>query len=394
MALRGEQQEPGEMAAPFLIVGAGLSGATLARALAEQGHPVQVIDERDHVAGNCHTEIDAETGVLVHRYGPHIFHTDDDRIWEFLSRFTAFAPYRHRVIASARGQMYRLPINLHTLCQFFGRSFTPAEAEAHLAASALPIAEPQYFEEQALATVGRALYETFLEGYTRKQWGCDPAELPASVLRRLPVRFSFDDNYFHHRRQAMPRDGYTAMTQAILDHPGISLTLGLRLEDASGLPRRHVFYSGPIDRYFGRRFGPLAYRTLRFEELRGEGDLQGTPVINHCDADVPYTRTTEHKWLSPWREVGAGSILYRETSHAAGPGDIPYYPIGLKDDRTLLARYQALAAETPGVTLFGRLGAYAYLDMDAAVGRALDLAEEVHASIRAGEDRFGGGAGG
>ncbi len=379
------------MAPPFLIVGAGLSGATLARALAEFGHPVHVIDERDHVAGNCHTEIDDETGVLVHRYGPHIFHTDDDRIWEFLSRFTEFAPYRHRVIAAARGRIYRLPINLHTLCQFFGRAFTPAEAEAHLKACALPIAEPRSFEEQALATVGREIYETFFEGYTRKQWGRDPSEIPASVLKRLPVRFSFDDNYFHHRRQAMPQNGYTAMTLAMLDHPAITLTLGLPYEHAADLPQRHVFYSGPIDRYFGLRFGPLAYRTLRFEEIRGEGDLQGTPVINHCDRDVPHTRTTEHKWLSPWREVGSGSVLHRETSHAAGAGDIPYYPVHLTEDKSLLERYEGLARETPGVTFFGRLGSYAYIDMDAAVGRALKLAEDVRASLAAGECRFAGG---
>jgi UDP-galactopyranose mutase len=394
MDLKGEQQDPGEMALPFLIVGAGLSGATLARALAEQGHAVHVIDQRDHVAGNCHTDIDAETGVLVHRYGPHIFHTDNDRIWNFLSRFTEFVPYRHRVIASARGQMYRLPINLHTLCQFFGRSFTPKEAEAHLRACALPIDEPRSFEEQALATVGRAIYETFFEGYTRKQWGCDPAELPASVLKRLPVRFSFDDNYFHHVRQAMPRHGYTEMTRAMLDHPEIALTLGRRYEDAFRLPRRHVFHSGPIDRFFGQRFGPLAYRSLRFEEVRGEGDLQGTPVINHCDPDVPYTRTTEHKWLSPWRPTGNGSVLFRETSHAAGPDDILYYPIGMTENKARLARYEALAAATPGLTFFGRLGSYAYLDMDAAVGRALDLADEVRASLGAGEDRFAGRADG
>jgi UDP-galactopyranose mutase len=241
----------------------------------------------------------------------------------------------------------------------------------------------------ALTTIGRALYETFFEGYTRKQWGRDPSELPAAVLKRLPVRFSFDDNYFHHARQAMPRDGYTAMTLAMLDHPAIELSLRRRFEDVAQSPRRHLFYSGPIDRFFGERFGPLAYRTLKFEEVRGAGDLQGTPVINHCDAGVPYTRTTEHKWLSPWREVGAGSVLHRETSYAAARGDILYYPVRLHDDKERLGRYEALAATTPGVTFFGRLGAYAYIDMDAAVSRALDLANMVDAATRAGDDQFG-----
>lgn len=375
------------MEVPFLVVGAGISGATLARCLAEAGHRVRIIDERPHVAGNCHTEIDPQTGILVHRYGPHIFHTDEDRVWDFLARFTRFMPYRHRVMATVRGQVYRMPINLHTLGQFFGRSFTPDQARAHLAALAQPCTEVHSFEQKALSTVGPELYQAFLKGYTFKQWGVDPDELPAQILSRLPVRFSYDDNYFHHTRQAMPEHGYTAMIAAMLDHPGISLTLNRRFEEVQQDPARHVFYSGPIDRFFGHRFGALAYRTLRFDEVRGTGDLQGTPVMNYCDADVPQTRITEHRHLSPWREAGAHSIAHVETSHAAGVGDIPYYPVRLVRDKAQLAQYQRLAETRPDVTFFGRLGSYAYLDMDRAVSLALDLADEVLARNRAGAPR-------
>ena len=208
-------QEP---AGRFLIVGAGPSGATLARFLAEQGLPSLVIEQRNHVAGNCHTQTDRETGILVHHYGPHIFHTDDDQVWSFVGNHAEFVPYRHQVLTTSGGKVYSLPINLLTINQFFGACFSPGEAEDYINALCAPTEYPRNFEEQALSTIGRQLYETFFRGYTRKQWGMDPTLLPASLLKRLPLRFNYDNNYFHHRRQAMPRHGYTAMIEKMLKH--------------------------------------------------------------------------------------------------------------------------------------------------------------------------------
>jgi len=361
------------MVSGFLIVGAGISGATLARVLAEAGYPVTVIDERDHVAGNCHTEIHRETGILLHVYGPHIFHTDDDEVWRFVSRFATFVPYRHRVMAITQGQVFRLPINLHTLGQFFGRVFTPSEAKEFLTRSSKDIDTPISFEEQALATIGAPLYEAFFKGYTMKQWGRDPAVLPASILKRLPVRFSYDDNYFHHRRQAMPENGYTAMVENMLSHDNITTKLSTHFEKEDTSRFRHVFYSGPIDRYFNYCAGRLAYRTLDFEQIVETGDIQGTAVVNYCDIDVPHTRITEHRHLSPWRADPAKSVAFIEVSREARPSDIPYYPVRLVQDKENLAEYRRLASNVQGVTFFGRLGSYRYIDMDQAIAQALEL---------------------
>ncbi len=365
----------------LLVAGAGFSGAVVARELAERGHDVLVVDERDHVAGNCHTHRDADTGVMVHAYGPHIFHTDDSRVWDYVGRFGAMMPYVNRVKAVVRGRVYSLPINLHTINQFFDAAFTPHEARAHVAALACDdIAEPANFEQQGLKLIGEDLYRAFFEGYTQKQWGVDPALLPASILKRLPLRLTYDDNYFFHRHQGIPRDGYTAMVAAILDHPRVSLRLGTRAEDVAG-DFDHVIWSGPLDRYFDHAEGRLAYRTLRFEPICAEGDIQGTAVMNYCDADVPWTRISEHKYFAPWEQADfARSVAFREYSAACGPGDIPYYPVRLADDKTLLARYVARARATPGVTFLGRLGTYAYLDMDVTIGRALDTAEALQAA--------------
>jgi UDP-galactopyranose mutase len=358
----------------ILIVGAGLSGAVIARELAEAGHRVTVHDSRSHVAGNCHTQRDPETGVLVHVYGPHIFHTDDAGVWDHVTRFARFRPYRHRVMATVKDRVFSLPMNLLTINQFFGTALCPDEARALVAAQAdLSIESPKTFEEQALRFVGRALYEAFFEGYTRKQWGCEPSALPASILKRLPLRFSYDDSYFAHRFQGLPEEGYTAMVAAMLDHPGIALHLSAPADAGMAAGFDHVFQSGPLDRWFGERLGRLGYRTLEFERFTAEGDRQGCAVMNWCDADVPWTRVTEFKHFTPW-ESHAGSVLYRETSRAAGAGDIPYYPIRLVEEKTLLSRYVALAQAGTGVTFVGRLGTYRYLDMDVTVREALDAA--------------------
>ena len=358
------------------LVGAGLSGAVIGRHLAEAGQPVTIFDARDHVAGNCHTTRDEDTGVMVHRYGPHIFHTDDDEVWAYVNGHATFLPYKNRVKSTVGGAVYELPVNLHTINQFYGKTFRPEEARAFIAGEAEDIADPQTFEEQALAFVGRPLYEAFFKGYTEKQWGCHPSELPASILKRLPLRFNYDDNYFFHRHQGMPRDGYTAMVESILDHPLIELRLSTPFDPATASDWDHVFWSGPLDGFFGYDKGRLGYRTLDFEEFRaqeGESDWQGCAVMTSGDPDVPFTRITEHKHFAPW-ESHDGSVLYREYSRECGPDDIPYYPIRLVDEKALLGDYVAAAKALSGVTFVGRLGTYRYLDMDVTIREALDTA--------------------
>jgi UDP-galactopyranose mutase len=362
----------------ILLVGAGLSGAVIGRCLAEAGEPVTIVDSRAHVGGNCHTERDADTGVLVHVYGPHIFHTDDAEVWDYVNAFEIFRPYRNRVKATTGGQVYSLPVNLHTINQFFGKTLRPDEARAFIETQAdTSIREPRTFEEQALRFVGKDLYEAFFKGYTQKQWGCHPRELPASILKRLPVRFNYDDNYFFHKFQGMPENGYTAMVDRILDHPGITVHLNTRFDRAQGAHHDHVFYSGPLDGYFDYELGRLGYRTLDFERFTHEGDYQGCAVMNYGEEKVPFTRITEHKHFAPWEEH-AGSVCYREFSRACGAQDIPYYPIRQVAEKALLGDYVALAERTAtageSVSFVGRLGTYRYLDMDVTIREALDTA--------------------
>ena len=360
-----------------LIIGAGFSGAVIARLLAEQGHNLTVIDERDHVAGNCHTARDPETGVMVHVYGPHIFHTDDDEVWNFIVRHCVMMPYRHQVKAMVGGRVYARPINLHTINQFFDRAFSPQEARDFVESlgEGPAGAEPRSFQEQGLRFVGRALYEAFFHGYTLKQWEVSPDRLPASILKRLPLRFTYDDNYFFHRHQGIPRDGYTAAVASILDHPLIRVRLSTRAETLKDEGFDHQVYTGPLDRFFDYGMGRLGYRTLSFEKCTVDAPFQGTAVMNYCDLAVPFTRITEHMYFAPWEaDIFRRSVIYREYSATAGPEDIPYYPVRLIDDKALLDRYVAQARATPGVTFAGRLGSYAYLDMDVAIRRAMDVA--------------------
>lgn len=358
----------------LLMVGAGLSGAVLGRQLAEAGYEITIIDSRTHIGGNCHTERDADTGVMVHIYGPHIFHTDDAEVWDYVNRFQTFMPYKNRVKTTSGGAVYSLPVNLHTINQFYGQTLRPDEAKAFIQDQAdTSIAEPKTFEEQAQRFVGNALYEAFFKGYTQKQWGCSPRELPASILKRLPVRFNYDDNYFFHRFQGMPQNGYTDMIDRILDHPAISVQLETWFDPAQSKNYGHVFYSGPLDGYFDYKLGRLGYRTLDFERFTYNGDYQGCAVMNYGEFEVPYTRITEHKHFAPW-ENHERSVCYREFSRAAEPEDIPYYPIRQVQEKTLLAEYVAKAETTQGVTFVGRLGTYRYLDMDVTIREALDTA--------------------
>ncbi|MBR9843623.1 MAG: UDP-galactopyranose mutase [Rhodobacteraceae bacterium] len=368
----------------ILLVGAGLSGAVIGRHLAEAGHDITIIDGRDHIGGNCHTERDADTGVMLHVYGPHIFHTDDEEVWAYVNRFANFMPYKNRVKTTSQGQVFSLPINLHTINQYYGKTMRPNEARAFIASIGdQSIEEPQTFEEQALKFVGPDLYEAFFKGYTEKQWGCSPTELPASILKRLPVRFNYDDNYFFHKFQGMPEHGYTPMIEAILDHENITVTLETLYDPAMAKAYNHVFWSGPLDGYFDYALGRLGYRTLDFEKFTDEGDYQGCAVMNYGDRDVPYTRITEHKHFAPW-ETHDDTVCYREYSRACGPEDIPYYPIRMVDEKAMLAAYVDLAKQSKNITFVGRLGTYRYLDMDVTIREAMDTADTFLETVQNG----------
>ena len=357
----------------FAIVGAGFSGAVVARELAEAGHLANVFDTRDHVAGNCHTARH-ETGVMVHTYGPHIFHTQHEHVWQYINRFGEMMPYRHKVKAISQDTMYSLPVNLKTINQFFDQDFDAQQAEDFIQSKAdTTITNPVSFEDQGLRFVGRELYDAFFAGYTAKQWGVDPKELPASILARLPVRFNDDDSYFNHPYQAIPKDGYTPIVTAILNHPSIKVHLSTRFDPSSHSEFGefdHVVWTGPIDAFFNFEFGRLGYRTLDFVPEISDGDYQGHPVVNYCDIDVPYTRITEHKHFAPW-EDHARTVVYREFSRLCGETDTPYYPIRLVKEKEQLLNYVQRARGAKGVTFIGRLATYRYLDMDVTIHEAL-----------------------
>ncbi|HEX4922918.1 MAG TPA: UDP-galactopyranose mutase [Bdellovibrionales bacterium] len=360
------------------IVGAGFAGAVLARELAETGdYTIDVIESRDHVAGNCHTYRDSETGVMIHQYGPHIFQTSRDDVWNYVNRFGKFGPYTNRVKAHTKRGVYSLPINLLTINQFFGKSFNPRQAREFVEGLGdQSITEPKSFEDQALKFLGHDLYQNFFYGYTKKQWGVEPSELPASILKRLPVRFNYDDNYYVCKFQGIPLEGYTSIVEKILDHASIRVTLNTKFEASQGRDYAHVFFSGPIDSYFGYELGRLQYRSLMFERHVAEGDYQGNPVINYCEQEVPYTRITEHKHFTPWEEHEK-TVVFKEYSKLAEGDDPLYYPLRLEGDKTLLQRYVELARSTPKVTFIGRMGTYRYLDMHVVIGESLDLAKRL-----------------
>lgn len=357
------------------IAGAGFAGAVLARELAETGlFQIEVFEERNHIAGNCHTVRDARTGIMIHQYGPHIFNTSRKDVWDYIQRWGKFEPYVNRVKAKTERGMFSLPVNLLTINQFFGKTMNPEEAAKFVAELGdQTITEPHSFEEQALKFLGRDLYMNFFQGYTRKQWGVDPTELPASILQRLPVRFNYDDNYYNTRYQGIPVDGYTAIIAAILDHPAISVRLSTRFSAADRKNYDWCFFSGPLDSWFDFSLGRLQYRSLTFERIDAEGDFQGNPVINYCEEKVPYTRIAEHKHFAPW-ETHASTVCFREYSKLAAPDDIPYYPLRLEGDKSLLQQYVGLADQEQGVTFTGRLATYRYLDMHVVIGESLDLA--------------------
>ena len=369
-------------ATPFLIIGAGLSGAVIARELVERYDTAHacVIERKNHVAGNCHTARDPATGVMVHSYGPHIFNTNNEKVWNYVSRFGVFRPFVNRVKAVTPKGVFSLPINLLTINQFFGKAFTPAEARAFVATLGdATIGEPRNFEEQALKMLGRDLYENFFLDYSLKQWGCHPRDLPASVLKRLPIRFNYDDNYYDKKYQGIPEQGYTAVVQGILDHPRIEVRLQTEFHEVDRRAYAHLFYTGPLDAYFDYRWGRLGYRTVNFERIEADGDYQGNAVINYTSPEVPWTRIHEHKHFAPWESLER-TVAFREFSSETGPADDPYYPKRLAADKELLMKYRALAAAEKGVTFLGRLATYRYMDMETVIGEALEYAAQWLAS--------------
>lgn len=357
------------------VIGAGFSGAVIARELAENGYKVTVFDKRITVAGNCHTERDTESNVMLHVYGPHIFHTDNERVWNYINRFGNFKPYINRVKAITDKRVFSLPINLLTINQFFNKTLSPSEAKDFIKEkSDQSISTPISFEDQALAFVGKDLYEAFFKFYTIKQWGLNPTELPASILKRLPIRFNYDDNYFAHKYQGIPEDGYTQIVLNILDHDSITVKLDSAFDKSLQSNFSHIFYSGTIDGYFDFEFGHLPYRTLEFQKEIHQGDYQGCAVMNYCDQTREYTRITEHKHFSPW-EKHDKTVIYKEYSRACQPNDTPYYPIRLVNDKEMLSRYIKRAEQLQNITFVGRLGTYRYLDMDVTIKEALEAAE-------------------
>jgi UDP-galactopyranose mutase len=365
----------------LVVVGSGFFGLTVAeRCATELGLRVLILERRDHIGGNAYSENEPETGIEVHRYGAHLFHTSNERVWEYANRFTRFTGYRHRVYTTFKDRVYPMPINLGTICEFFGRVFTPDQARALIAEQSAEVTGPRDLEEKAISLIGRPLYEAFIRGYTAKQWQTDPRELPAEIITRLPVRYTFDNRYFNDTFEGLPVDGYTAWLERMADHPNIEVRLGadfldLRAGVAGQVP---VVYTGALDRYFGFAEGALGWRTLDFElEVKPTGDFQGTPVMNYADEDVPYTRIHEFRHFHPERDSYPDdrTVIMREYSRFAGQGDEPYYPISTPADRLRLLKYRELARREDGVLFGGRLGTYKYLDMHMAIASALSLVD-------------------
>ena len=367
----------------LVVVGSGFFGLTIAERCATQlGRKVLVLDRRNHIGGNAYSAPEPETGIEVHQYGAHLFHTSNKRVWDYVNQFTAFTGYQHRVFTIFKDKVYPMPVNLATICEYFGRYMTPDEARALVAEQADEIDsdKAENFEEKGISLVGRPLYEAFFRGYTAKQWQTDPTNLPAAIVSRLPVRYNFNNRYFSDTYEGLPVDGYTAWLENMADHPNIEVRLDtdffdLRDDILGNVP---VVYTGPVDAYFDNQAGELSWRTLDFElEVKNVGDFQGTPVMNYAAEDVPYTRIHEFRHFHPERDwyPKDRTVIMREFSRFAEKGDEPYYPINTAEDREKLLAYRDLARAEPDVLFGGRLGTYKYLDMHMAIGSALTMFE-------------------
>ncbi|HET7399934.1 MAG TPA: UDP-galactopyranose mutase [Intrasporangium sp.] len=375
------------MDADLVVVGSGLFGLTVAQQCAERlGRRVTVIDRRPHIGGNAYSENEPQTGIEVHRYGAHLFHTSNQRVWDYVNQFTAFTGYVHRVYTSHKGEVFPMPINLGTINQFFRAAYSPDEARALIRQQAAELGdkEPENFVEKGVSLIGRPLYEAFIAHYTAKQWQTDPEKLSADIISRLPVRYTYDNRYFNDTYEGLPVDGYTAWLERMADHDRIEVRLDTDFFDESQplskgnvVGNVPVVFTGPVDRYFDYAKGRLGWRTLDFEEeVVPVGDFQGTSVMNYPDPDVPFTRIHEFRHFHPERDYPTDkTVIMREFSRFAERDDEPYYPVNTPEDRAGLLEYRDLARAESGVLFGGRLGTYKYLDMHMAIGAALSMVD-------------------
>lgn len=373
------------MTADLVVVGSGLFGLTIAeQAATELGLKVVLLDRRSHIGGNAYSENEEQTGIEVHRYGAHLFHTSNERVWEYVNRFTGFTNYVHRVYTRHNGIVYPMPINLGTINQFFNAAYSPAEAKALIAEQAGELAgtDPQNLNDKGISLIGRPLYEAFIKHYTAKQWQTPPEELPASIISRLPVRYTYDNRYFNDKYEGLPVDGYAAWLERMAAHSNIEVRLNTDFfSDDHEYSREKVLgqipvvYTGPVDRYFDYAEGDLSWRTIDLEEeVLPIEDFQGCSVMNYPDADVPFTRIHEFRHFHPERDYTKdATVIMREYSRFANKGDEPYYPVNTSVDREKLLKYRDLAKGEQNVLFGGRLGTYKYLDMHMAIGAALSM---------------------
>lgn len=365
----------------YLIIGAGFFGAVLAERIAnELGKKVILLEKRNHLGGNCYSHFDEETGIEFHKYGTHIFHTNSKKVFNYLSLFTEFNSYHHQVLTTHQDRVFQMPINLETINSYFGTNLKPFQVEEFMEKEKAKekFEQPKNLEEKAISLVGRKIYEAFIKGYTKKQWQKDPVDLPASIINRLPVRTNYDESYFNNGRyQGIPTDGFTAIFKKMLKHPKIEVRLNtdyFEVRDQFEVTEK-VIYSGPIDRYFNFQFGRLEWRSVRFErETQPYPDYQGTSVMNYADEEVPYTRIHEPRHLHPERTYPEDkTLLFYEYSHEYE--EEPYYPVNTEPNKEMLRKYQELVEKEDKVIFGGRLGSYAYYDMDQVIGQALSVFE-------------------
>ncbi len=373
--------------ADLIVVGSGFFGLTVAEQMASRfDAKVLLIDRRSHLGGNAYSEPEPETGIEVHTYGTHLFHTSNERVWEYVNRFTEFTNYVHKVYTTHKGEVFPMPINLGTINQFFRSAHGPEEAKALIREQAAELGgkEPENLDEQGVNLIGRPLYEAFIKGYTAKQWQTDPKDLPASIISRLPVRYTYDNRYFNDTYEGLPVDGYAAWLERMADHPNIEVRLDTDFFDPTQPIHKDavvgtvpIVYTGPVDRYFDYSQGDLSWRTIDFEqEVLPVKDFQGTPVMNYADEDAPYTRILEFRHLHPERDYPEDkTVVVKEYSRFAEKGDEPYYPVNTPEDREKLSAYRELMAGEKDVFFGGRLGTYQYLDMHMAIGSALSMVD-------------------
>ncbi|MDY5584304.1 MAG: UDP-galactopyranose mutase [Arcanobacterium sp.] len=377
------------MSADLLIVGTGLFGLTVADTMAKQGIKVALIDRRNHLGGNAYSEADPETGIEVHRYGAHLFHTSNERVWNYVNEFTSFTSYVHKVYSTVKGEVYPMPVNLGTINQFFRSAYTPDQAKELIAQQAqeVSIDDVSNFQTKGISLVGRPLFEAFFEGYTAKQWQTNPIDLPDSIISRLPVRFNYDNRYFNDTWEGLPTDGYGAWLERMVDHPNIEVTLNSDFFDENNplgqkatVGQLPIVYTGPIDRYFNYSLGNLGWRTIDLDwQVLNTGDFQGTSVMNYGDLDVPYTRIHEFRHFHPERDYYPKdkTVIAYEYSRFANQDDEPYYPINKTEDREKYLSYKELALQEPNVLFGGRLGSYKYLDMHMAIASAMSRVDNI-----------------